>query len=95
MEYINIRKLCTIIVVLLYYELLLQLQMLCYISNHTKVATVSGDVNVCLVIFVPNPKMCHNVIKVVTFYIPVTPYHVSIYCKAFLIKVLNNGFRFL
>lgn len=63
--------------------------------NHTKAATVRGDVNICLVIFVPNPKICQNFIKVVTFYIPITPCFVSIYCKAFLIKVLNNDFRFL
>jgi hypothetical protein len=95
MEYINIRKLCIIIVVLLYYELLLQLQMHCCSCNHTKVATVRGDVNICLVIFVPYPDIRHNVIKVVTFYIPITSCHVSVYYKTFLLKVLNTDFRFL
>ena len=67
----------------------------CCSCNHTEVATVRGEVNISLVMFVPYPNISHNIIKVVTFYIPITSCHISVYCKAFLLKALNIDFRFL
>lgn len=95
MEYINIRKLCIMLVVLLYCELLLQLQMHFYSTNHTKFTTLRRDVNISFGYIRTIPKMCQIVIKVVTYYIHITSCHVSVYCKAFLIKGLSSDFRFL